>query len=41
VLIASSEKARRVLGWTPKHSAIDEIVQTAFAWHRKDDAARG
>jgi UDP-arabinose 4-epimerase len=41
VLIASSEKAKRVLGWTPKHSAIDEIVQTAFAWHRKDDAARG
>jgi len=40
VLIASSDKAKRVLGWTPVHSTIDEIVQSAFAWHRKDDAAR-
>ena len=39
-LIASNDKARRVLGWTPQHSSIEEIVQTAFAWHRKDDAAR-
>jgi len=40
-LIASSDKARRVLGWEPQHSSIEEIVKTAFAWHRKDDAARG
>jgi len=40
-LIASADKARRVLGWEPKHSSIEEIVKTAFAWHRKDDAARG
>jgi UDP-arabinose 4-epimerase len=39
-LIASSDKARRILGWTPQHSSIEEIVRSAFAWHRKDDAAR-
>jgi len=39
-LIASNDKAKRVLGWTPQHSSIEEIVKTAFAWHRKDDAAR-
>jgi UDP-arabinose 4-epimerase len=39
-LIASNEKAKRVLGWTPQHSSIEEIVETAFAWHRKDDASR-
>ena len=40
-LIASNEKAKRVLGWEPKHSSIGEIVQSAFRWHQKDDAARG
>jgi UDP-arabinose 4-epimerase len=40
-LVAQSDKAKRVLGWTPNHSSIDEIVETAFAWHQKDDAARG
>jgi UDP-arabinose 4-epimerase len=39
VLIASSEKARRVLGWTPRRSSIEEIVRSAFSWHEKDDAA--
>ena len=37
VLIASSEKAKRVLGWEPKHSSIDEILSDAWNWenHRK------
>jgi UDP-arabinose 4-epimerase len=34
-LVASSEKARRQLGWTPAHSNIDFIVETALAWQRK------
>jgi UDP-arabinose 4-epimerase len=37
-LVALSDKAKRVLGWEPEHSSIEEIVQTAFAWHQKDDA---
>ena len=35
-LIASNQKAREVLGWTPQHSSIDEIVADAWRWHKKD-----
>lgn len=34
VLVASSEKARRVLGWQPQFTGIDEIIETAWRWHR-------
>lgn len=34
VLVASSEKARRVLGWQPQFSRIDKIIETAWRWHR-------
>lgn len=33
-LIASSEKARKVLGWAPKHADLDEIVGSAWSWHK-------
>ncbi|WP_412517966.1 UDP-glucose 4-epimerase GalE [Staphylococcus simulans] len=33
-LIASSDKAREVLGWEPKHDDIHEIIETAWHWHR-------
>ena len=33
VLIASSEKAQRVLGWSPKLNDITAIVETAWKWH--------
>ena len=36
VLVASNAKARRVLGWTPTQSSIQEIVSTAWAWAQKD-----
>lgn len=32
VLIASREKAMRVLGWHPTHSSIDEILSDAWNW---------
>ena len=35
VLVASSEKAIRELGWTPNYTQLDDIVRTAWAWHRK------
>ena len=35
VLVASSEKAIRELGWTPKYTQLDDIVRTAWAWHQK------
>lgn len=34
VLIASSEKARTVLGWTPSHSDLGNIIQSAWQWHQ-------
>ncbi|MGA2371308.1 MAG: UDP-glucose 4-epimerase GalE [Candidatus Korobacteraceae bacterium] len=33
VLIASSEKIKRVLGWQPQHSDIEAIVRSAWEWH--------
>jgi UDP-glucose 4-epimerase len=38
VLVASSGKIRRVLGWNPQHSDIESIVRSAWEWHR---GARG
>jgi UDP-glucose 4-epimerase len=35
VLVASSEKAIRELGWRPKYTELDDIVRTAWAWHQK------
>jgi len=35
VLVASNEKAQKLLGWKPKYSDIDTIIQTAWAWHKK------
>jgi UDP-glucose 4-epimerase len=34
-LVASAEKARRELGWQPKFTKLEEIVRTAWEWHRK------
>ena len=34
VLIASSEKAKSVLGWDPKYADIETIISTAWEWHR-------
>ncbi len=33
ILVGSSEKAKRVLGWEPKYGDIDTIVKHAWAWH--------
>jgi len=35
VLVASSEKAIRELGWKPKHTQLDDILRTAWDWHQK------
>jgi UDP-glucose-4-epimerase GalE len=35
VLIASNEKARRELGWRPEHSTLENIIATAWRWHRR------
>lgn len=33
ILVASSDMARRVLGWQPIFTEIDPIVETAWRWH--------
>lgn len=33
-LVASSDKIRRELGWQPRYTHIDDIVATAWAWHK-------
>lgn len=35
VLIGSSEKARRILGWIPKYSSIETIIETSWNWEKK------
>ena len=35
VLIASSAKCRDVLGWKPRHSNTEEIIKTAWNWHKE------
>jgi UDP-arabinose 4-epimerase len=37
VLVASNARAKAILGWAPRQSSIDEIVQSAWAWAKKDD----
>ena len=34
VLVASSEKAIRELGWKPRYTQLDEILRTAWIWHQ-------
>lgn len=34
-LIASSDKARNVLGWKPEHENIEEIIESAWRWHNE------
>ena len=35
VLLASNEKAEKILGWKLSHSDIETIIRTAWNWHQK------
>lgn len=35
VLVASNEKARQLLGWKPRFLSLEEMVRTAWEWHRR------
>ena len=35
VLVASADKAKRVLGWEPKYPSLDEIIRTAWVWFNR------
>jgi len=33
-LIASNEKAKKLLGWKPKFTDVKEVISTAWGWHK-------
>ena len=33
-LIASSEKARKVLKWNPQFANVEKVIETAWTWHK-------
>lgn len=35
ILIASSEKAKKELGWKPKYNSLEKIIEDAWRWHKK------
>lgn len=35
VLVASSEKIRRELGWIPEYDSLEAIIESAWEWHRR------
>ncbi|MBW7461199.1 UDP-glucose 4-epimerase GalE, partial [Paenibacillus sepulcri] len=34
VLVASSDPARRELGWNPTRNKLEDIIGSAWAWHK-------
>ncbi|MBP1969262.1 UDP-glucose 4-epimerase [Virgibacillus natechei] len=40
-LIASSEKAKRILGWNPTRTSITKIMEDAWKWHTTDPNGYG
>ncbi len=34
-LVASSDRARRQLGWQPKYPDLDDIISSAWKWHKQ------
>ena len=35
ILIADAAKAREILKWEPKYPDLEDIVETAWNWHKK------
>jgi UDP-glucose 4-epimerase len=35
IVVAKAERVRNILGWTPRHDSLDEIVTSALAWEGK------
>ena len=41
VLVASSELIRHELGWRPRHPELEDIIASAWEWHRKHPEGYG
>jgi UDP-glucose 4-epimerase len=39
ILVGSSAKARKILGWQPQYSDLKQIIAHAWQWHQKRHAA--
>jgi UDP-glucose 4-epimerase len=39
-LVASSEKAKRELGWQPKYSDLETIIKTAWEWEKQKNTTK-
>jgi len=39
ILVANARKAEQVLGWTPRYTDLNEIVETAWRWHSIQNTA--
>ena len=35
ILVGSSDKARKIIGWNPKYPDVKEIITHAWQWHQK------
>lgn len=35
ILVASSEKSKKMLGWRPQYESIEKIIEDAWRWHRR------
>ena len=40
-LVATGDRIRDELGWEPKYPTLRQIVETAWAWHRKNPRGYG
>jgi len=40
-LVASSDRIRQVLGWTPQYTQLDEIIATAWRWRQRHPGGYG
>jgi UDP-glucose 4-epimerase len=36
ILVGSSQKAKKLLGWKPKYDDLSQIISTAWQWHKKE-----
>lgn len=41
ILVASSDKARSVLGWSPKCTQLEDIISGAWGWHQSNPQGYG
>ena len=41
VLVASSDKIKKELGWKPRHPNLEEIIASAWQWHKENPEGYG